>query len=461
MVNLFEYQNKVTYTGEIDALEAFLDDVWSKREVNNYFESEEAVKSEVQRFIQIFSSTHQIKSNKYVGVIHFNGNKINLLPKIFYNPNRNYSEGQIYSIQKHILWYLSYCRKIRFPNYQCSLGHISSDFFEIFIYLFAKYTKEILSGTIYQQYIEVNCELPFIKGKLNTQRYISENIATGKWYKLNCDFESFSMDNKFNRIVKYVCQLLLNVTKNEESLKFLREILFILEDVTDVRASANDCKRIIFNPIFADLETIRDYCTLFLSNSVSLDYKNDLKLFAFLIPMEYLFEDFIFGFISKNLPQLSASSQSRCVYLDEDRIFNLKPDLCISSSTHHFLADTKYKFIYSDSFNPKKGVSQNDLYQMISYAIRFKIETVILFYPSTIDNFNQDQGCFKIHDEIANGYLIRIYIYQLPIINYSLFENESPTIRIETLEDTFIDLSRNLKTKLSVIFTNEPSLASN
>lgn len=59
------------------------------------------------------------------------------------------------------------------------------------------------------------------------------------------------------------------------------------------RSTAEQCSRISFNPMFGEFETVRVYCQLFLTNCISFDYKNDLKLFAFLLPMEYVFEDFI------------------------------------------------------------------------------------------------------------------------------------------------------------------------
>ena len=88
-------------------------------------------------------------------------------------------------------------------------------------------------------------------------------------------------------------------------------------------------------------ELVRDYCLLFLSNSISFDYKNDLKLFAFLIPMEYVFEDFVFGFIEKELHEIKAKSQRSDMYLDVEKKFNLKPDLWIQTPNTSFIADTK------------------------------------------------------------------------------------------------------------------------
>src|SRR5665648_857856 len=172
MINLFEYQNKEEFEGSFQGLETFLDDIWNKREKTGFYYSDETGKIEIQQFIQFINKTKELKSNKYVGVIHFEGQKINLLPKIFFDGDRDYSLTEINVIQNHILWWLSYCRKIKFPNYQTSLGRLESDFFEILIYLFSKYTRELLSNSVYQQYEEVENELSYIKGRLNTKVYI-------------------------------------------------------------------------------------------------------------------------------------------------------------------------------------------------------------------------------------------------------------------------------------------------
>ena len=424
MINLFEYQNKEAFPKSFDKLEEFLDEIWKNREKSGYYFDDTSNKIEVQQFIQFLHKTKQLKSNKYVGVIHFEGQKINLLPKIFYNSDVEYNSGEVNAIQNHILWWLSYCRKIKFPNYQTSLGSQKSDFFEILIYLFSKYTRELLSNAIYQQYEEINKELSFIKGRLNTTEYINQNISKGRWHKLNCTYDAFVFDNKFNRIIKYVTTLLFNVTSSSENKKYLREILFILDEVSDERASAEECASIEFNPMFGQFETVRDYCYLFLSNSISFDYKNDLKLFAFLLPMEYVFEDFIFGFIDKEIEEVNAKAQNTSKHLDIDKTFALKPDLLLELATKNIIADTKYKIVYSDEKDPKKGISQSDLYQMLAYAVRFNIDEVILFYPNTIKGYQDKVSELVIEDELANGKKISIKSFQLPIINEILLNQQ-------------------------------------
>ncbi len=451
MINLFEYQNKVEFKGDYPNFENFLDKIWNKRERNNFYEIDDSEKVEVQRFIQFFHKTKELKSNKYVGVIYFEGEKINLLPKIFYDSERIYDTKEINAIQQHILWYLSYCRKLKFPNFKSSLGSFKNDFFEILIYLFAKYTRELLSNSIFQQYEEINREVHNIKGHLNTSTYITENLSKANWHKVSCTYDSFVMDNKFNRIVKYVTQLLFNVSSNFENRKYLREILFILDEVSDQKASAIECSNMVFNPMYKDFEVIRDYCTLFLSNSISINYKSDLKLFAFLLPMEYLFEDFVFGFINKELNQINVRSQVSSTYLDEGKIFGLKPDLHISTPKKEFIADAKYKIIYSDNNDPKNGISQTDLYQMVTYAIRFNIQDIVLLYPNMLKNKHNGMSEIQIIDEFASDKQINISCHQLPIINYNLFKPEYYITDTE-LSELFKTQIGELKTKLEDIF---------
>ncbi|MEE4358587.1 MAG: hypothetical protein V2I97_19120 [Desulfococcaceae bacterium] len=421
MINLFEYQNRLECKDAFQGLESFLDDIWKKREKSGFYYNHKSDSSETQRFIRFIHKTKELKSNNYVGTIYFGGQRINLLPKIFYDPEREYSPEEIIAIHNHILWWLSYCRKVRFPNYKTFLGKHEDDFFEVLIRLFSKYTRELLSCSIYRQYEDINKELSFIRGRLDTGKYLSENIVKGRWHKINCAYDSFVFDNKFNQIIKYVSSFLFHITGNAENRKYLREILFILDEVSNVKVTAHECANIQFNPMFREFETVRDYCFLFLNNSISFDYKNDVKLFAFLLPMEYVFEDFIFGFIEKEIAEIKVSAQKTSAYLDLGKNYSLRPDLFLETDSKRMIADTKYKIIYSDAKDPKNGISQSDLYQMLAYAVRFGINEIILFYPDTIRDYQEKENRIIIRDELANGADINIKVFQVPVMNKDMF----------------------------------------
>lgn len=92
MINLFEYQNKVDIQPSLDGLEGFLDDIWNSRDKNSFYIENGNDKIESQRFLQFIHKSNELKSNKYVGVIHYQGEKINLLPKIFFDSDKNYRD---------------------------------------------------------------------------------------------------------------------------------------------------------------------------------------------------------------------------------------------------------------------------------------------------------------------------------------------------------------------------------
>jgi 5-methylcytosine-specific restriction enzyme subunit McrC len=442
MINLFEYKNVSEFPKEhFDDLEVFLDEIWSKREKSGYYFNEDENRIEQQRFIQFFHKNKTLKSNKYVGVIHYEGETINLLPKIFHT-GEDPSTSDLNAINKHILWWLSYCRKLKFPNYLSGLSNEKADFFEILIYLFSKYTRELLNSSIYQKYTEVSRELSFVKGNVNFNNYIQNNLSKGRYHKVSCEFDSFEMDNEFNRCVKFVSKLLLSTTKENQSKRFLSDILFILDEVKDINVSAEKMKRMTFNPMFSDFETIRDYCVLFLNNSVSFNYKNKLKLFAFLLPMEYVFEDFIFGFIDKEIDEIKAKDQDASRYLAEGNKFQLKPDLLLEYNNRKLIADTKYKIVYDDITDSKNGISQTDLYQVLSYAVRFRVKDVILYYPITIKDSSEKNSELSIIDELADGAKIHVKSFQLPIINFDLFKEEYENKK--SLELEFLVSKENL-----------------
>ena len=453
MINLFEYKNKVTFPEEhFENLEMFLDDIWNKREKSNYY-TEEENREEVQRFLQFFHKTNELKSNKFVGVIHFQEQTINLLPKIFHC-NETATEDDVKVINAHVLWWLSYCRKLKFPNYLSGINSEKADFFEILIYLFSKYTKELLSSSIYQKYVEVENELNFVKGRINFNTYIKENLARGRNHKVNCTYDSFEMDNEFNQCVKNVSKILLSASKDYQNKRNLSEILFLLDEVSDVQISSEQCKRIQFNPMFSSFETVRDYCVLFLENSISFNYKSDLKLFAFLLPMEYVFEDFVLGFIDKEVEGVNPKGQATGTYLDEAKNFGLKPDLILDLGFKKIIADTKYKLVYSDDTDPKKGISQSDLYQMLAYAVRFGIQEIKLFYPnSSATELQPEVATIEIKDTLADEKQINITAHQLPIIDKSI------TVAIlkkhNKLLDCFEGLREELKRRFKEIFELE------
>ena len=447
-INLFEYSNKEKYSGNADELENLLEKIWKRRKetafTDTYLPGEDLPdedRGSGQKFISFLKHDY-IKSKNYVGIISINGHVINLLPKFFYDENRTeWNSDEIRAIHANILWWLSYCDKFKFPNFKTGISSLKSGFFEIIIHAYASYTRNVLNNMLYSAYEEVAEELPFVRGRIDTNKYIKENIAKARWNKISCVYDSFEFDNQFNRIIKFVSRLLTGVTHDIETKRLLSEIIFILDEVSDVRVTYADCEKVKLNPLYQNLGTVLDYCRLFLSNSSSYTYKDELKVFAFLLPMEEIFEGFLYGFMDKHLRDAPGVAnleyQKSDLYLAQlfedgelvrPNLFNLKHDICFDYLDQKIIIDAKYKRLDTKSkgsyANEKKyGVSQSDLYQSVAYAIRRRCNNLFLVYPNSLAGQRKSEGSdpsvtFRIHDEFSHSD-IDVGIVKIPIIHQS------------------------------------------
>lgn len=391
-MRLFEWQSYsfAGHQSKVPGFVNYLSGVWQNR--NLYIESSEELTEEEnqeetiqkQRFFD-FTIDGKISARNYVGVVQYDGIRIEVYPKIFADDQAKNTKLW----QLNMLYWLSYCRKLKFPFSFADVSRLQfDDFLELLIYIFANYAEDIISRQPFQAYQTIAEETPFLKGRISFEEYTKNNLTTGKWQNFYCNHEPFVYDNLFNRIVKYVTKRVLAVSENFLNQERLNEILFILNDVSDIPCSANDCDKVKLNPLFAEHKHILDLCRLYLSNQVIDLEDEDSNNFCFLLPMEYIFEDFIYGFVSKKWPSLNIKSQSTdyLALSAGSPVFQIRNDMYIRDE---LIIDTKYK-IRSDSYDPKAGVAQSDLYQMISYAIRRNCMNVLLLYPSKVNSVRKD-----------------------------------------------------------------------
>lgn len=403
-MRLFEWHSE-SFEGhkkDIPEFISYLSGVWMNR--NRYLELTDDISEEEQQEQNIqkqrffdFTIDGKISARNYVGVVQYEGIRIEVYPKIFADDiSENPGVWQL-----NLLYWLTYSRKIKFPFSFADLSKLKfDDYLELLIYIFANYTEELISQQPFQAYQKVEEETTFLKGRLSFENYTKHNLSTGKWQNFYCIHEPFVYDNQFNRIIKYVSQRLSTISENFLNKEKLNEILFILHDVSDIKCTAEDCEKVKLNPLYEDHKQILALCKLYLSNQVIDMDSDDSRNFCFLIPMEYIFEDFIFGFISDKFPSLSVKSQSTDYLATKDgqKVFQIKNDIYINNQ---FIIDTKYK-MRSKKDGIKSGVNQNDLYQMVSYAIKRNCKHVLLLYPETESSLNTPAQ-FEISSAMLEG----------------------------------------------------------
>jgi 5-methylcytosine-specific restriction enzyme subunit McrC len=426
-----------------DDLEIVLENIWAERNrfkpfENLYYNSS----SKKQRFIDF--RKNEIVPRNWIGSIRIRSNNeeyaINLLPKILYKENHTYTNKEIESIFAHILWWISGSEKQNYSTMESSLETLETDFIEILVYMFSSYALETLSVSSYNYYDKISEELETVKGQIDFNKYVM-NYAVGIRHKLPCVFDSFQFENQFNRVVKFVSTILKDFTKNKQTKRNLEEILFILDDVYYTTATAEDCDKIVLNPIYTEFKTILDYCKMFLSSLSVYKWKDDYSVFALLIPSEKLFENFIYSTFKQNaISQIANISKSRpgrthlvrqAPSLFANR-FNMVNDIVVKlQDNSYILFDTKYKKIYNtkiqdeEDIDPVYNISQSDLYQMVSYAVGSGISEIGLIYPAMpFETQKKELPIYEIEDEFTNDTIIRIYPFKVDIVHSDGLELE-------------------------------------
>jgi 5-methylcytosine-specific restriction enzyme subunit McrC len=407
MTLLFEYGNW-EYINNRDTLEKLLISVWQNRQITqieeNYLQ-QEAKELQFQPFLNF--DGNKIKAKNYIGFIQTENDIVEIYPKVFRNVNDlSINKGLIL---KHIFYWLNYCRKWRFPFHQITLDTEDiNEFPELIINLIANQFLETVFNQPLSLYQPTEETLKCPKGAINFKRYIINGLSKGNHHYIDCDYEPFSYNNKVNRIIKYCSRLLISQTKFAENHRVLQDVLFVLDDVDDVPCNIYDAERVQINPFIEEYSMVLDSCKIILNQQLYSNQIYDLTQWCLLLPMEYVFEDFLAGFIEENfcdewIVEYQKSNKYLAVNEEGKKVFNLQHDIFLTSrdsSDLKIIMDTKYKMRDSDFKDDlKKGIEQSDLYQMVSYAYKTGCTNILLVYPNLGENISSSDEF-----EITSGF---------------------------------------------------------
>lgn len=368
---------------------------------------------------------------------------IHLLPKLF---KSNSPEKQAEIAAAHLFAWLYQAQDLN-GFFQPNLGNVNEEndpFKEILLALFTQYTHSVVTESQYQSYTQVNQTLGYLKGRLNMTQY-SRLVAQGNAHKLPCNYSSLERDSLFNRIIKRVCTLLLHETENANTKQQLEDILFVFDDITPQAVTPDDCHKVKLNPMYAGWQTVLDYCELFLSGCQTHAWQEELEVFSLLFPMEYLFEKLVYRILAQNTPQgYELKVKPTPEYLAEsngEQLFGLQPDMILYKDSQPFaILDTKYKFL--DKSQKNFGIAQSDLYQMVTYAVKWDTSHIILLYPQTWeDNLTENELAIvkKFIIDLKAQKTLNFWIIQVPMIVKEQSDSSQILTQLETRWKVFAD----------------------
>ena len=324
-----------------------------------------------------------IQARNYVGVLQTKGGlTIEILPKIADKTDTDKSKAVFIKMLRTLK---------NFPFKSSNLASLKTQnlpLLEIFISMFLCELEALVKKGIKSDYVALEENLNFLKGKLNINEQIKRNsIHKERFY---VGYSKFLSDIKINQIIKTTLKFLYKKSNSSKNQQKIREFLFIFDEVSECEDYKNFFAKLVINRQVKHYEQTLLWCKIFLLSNSFTPYKGDDLAFALLFDMNALFESYVGDFIKKSFPGTILQHSEKHL-VEEPKSFKLRPDIFLESK---FIADTKWKIIKS-----KDDISQADLYQLYAYGKKHECDKLYLIYPK-IEDIKQEFMKFGYDDEM-------------------------------------------------------------
>ena len=312
-----------------------------------------------------------LQAQNYVGIIQTkSGDSLEILPKIHDNYNGNNKEA-VENSKRILLRMLKTLKNHPFKNINiANLKSLNLPLLEIFISMFLDEVSKLVKIGIKSDYVELEDNLKFLKGKLKISEQIRKNIVHKERFYV-C-YQEFSTDRAENRLIKSALEFLYRHSKSSRNQRLIREYLFIFDEISSSSDINADFSRLKLNRQTKHYEQALLWSKIFLQNKSFSPYRGSDVAFALLFDMNVLFESYVGNFIKKKLPNVILQHSEKHL-VENPKSFRLRPDIFLESK---FIADTKWKIIKS-----RDNISQADLYQLYSYGKKYECGRLYLVYP--------------------------------------------------------------------------------
>ena len=333
-----------------------------------------------------------LQAQNYVGIIQTkSGDSLEILPKIHNNDNSS-NEEAIENSKKILLTMLKTLKSHPFKNINiANLKSLNLPLLEIFISMFLDEVSKLIKMGIKSDYVELEDNLKFLKGKLKISGQIRKNIVHKERFYV-C-YQEFSIDRAENRLIKSALEFLYKRSKSSKNQRLIREYLFVFDEISSSSDINADFSRLKPNRQTKHYEQALLWSKIFLQNKSFGPYRGSEVAFALLFNMNALFESYVGNFIKKKYANVNLQHSEKYL-IEAPKSFRLRPDIFLRHQKRNYMADTKWKIIKS-----KDDISQADLYQLYAYGKKYNCGKLYLIYPR-ISGINQKTMKFRYENNM-------------------------------------------------------------
>ncbi|MDK2938219.1 MAG: 5-methylcytosine-specific restriction enzyme subunit McrC [Methanolobus sp.] len=361
-----------------------------------------------------------LQAKQYVGLIQVRDLSIEILPKMYRDGLTE--AAQVEHAQRNLLYLLHYCYDI--PIYESEIAHMQSrkaNWFEILTFMFTRTLQDIFKKGAQKQYISVEENLPYFKGKCLIQKHIAVNSFKKHLFYVN--YDEFSPDIQLNQVLKFVVNKLKLRSQDLENRRNLHILDQEMDDISLVSNPAPLLDKVIFTRLNENYRPVFNLAKMFIEGNVVETSVGSTGAFAFTFDMNLLFERFIARFLKEHRESILPDHLQNCgIYSQaggkelarnskDGKVFWLRPDILIEEKGQaQLIIDTKYKKLKKE--DRKLGISISDMYQMAAYASRYCCSNIILLYPRTAGG---NEAILEEYTLQGTGHKVRIATVDLRV----------------------------------------------
>lgn len=256
---------------------------------------------------------------------------------------------------------------------------------EILIRLFCTRLAEAVRQGMPRQYIAQEDDLPALRGGLDVTRQFTRHAVSPQ--VLACRFDELSPDVALNQVMRAAVRKLSRLARAPDNQRALREMSFVYADISEVPPAALRWDQIILDRTSTRWRDLLSLARLFLTDMHQDTRGGASDGHALLFEMNVLFEQYVERMLRRALAgtDLRVAAQGghkNCLFEGDTGRFRTKPDLLVRCGGETvFVIDTKWKRITARIDDPKQGVSQADVYQLMAYSSLYHCRSVALLYP--------------------------------------------------------------------------------
>lgn len=421
-LSICEYESIFRKTSEEVGSEKYLekdlfDDLENFILENRYLDTDETADASPLELLSI-SSRHgrkTITAKNYVGVIEFeDGSVLEILPKIAGSHGMK-SETEIRNLLLEMLEAALEIKEKRSGS--ANLDASRMNILEVFISMFLEEVNRLVQNGLKSTYSDYSGNENFIRGRINFSENIRHNLVHKE--RVFVEYQVYGPNRPENRIIKSTLNLLMGLCRDVNNQRLNRMLLSYFDDIpisTDYISDFSYCEN---DRNMCDYNRVLPWCELFLNQEGLHIYSGTNVAYAFLFPMEYVFESYVAHMFRLLFPnRISVSSQD-----SGKRLFGraLRPDIVLRNGDKTLILDTKWKLP-----SKSRGASVQDLYQMYAYSKKYDSKNIILLYPADPEY----DGIRSYVDEEVN-----VFLEQIDLFNFE----ESLESLISTFDNLLVE----------------------